>query len=226
VEIYPINGCALFPVGFAKAEEEIFMKGMIRSEETDNRSISGCKFARQHSGFSLIELLIILMIACLLAGFGVMGMTGILPGMRSNEAMNVAVSQLRRGRSLAISQRRSVQLQFLGDNQIRLVRNNWPPPGTTELSRSILGNNSKFISFSGVPDTPDLFGNSSAVNFGDAVTLTFLSDGTLVDDSGDPVNGTIFLGEEGHPEVARAVTVLGTTGRIRGYRWTGTKWIQ
>jgi hypothetical protein len=27
-----------------------------------------------------------------------------------------------------------------------------------------------------------------------------------------------------HPETARAVTILGATGRVRGYRWTGTNW--
>jgi hypothetical protein len=75
-----------------------------------------------------------------------------------------------------------------------------------------------------VPDTPDAFGNANAVAFGVANTVMFGTDGTLIDGNGNPLNGTVFLIIISQPESARAVTVLGATGRIRGYRWWGGVW--
>ena len=72
----------------------------------------------------------------------------------------------------------------------------------------------------------DSFGNAAAVDFRGASRLFFLSDGTFVDLQGNPLNGSIFLGIPKHPETARAVTILGATGRVRAYRWTGSQWIQ
>jgi hypothetical protein len=79
--------------------------------------------------------------------------------------------------------------------------------------------------FDGVPDTPDAFGSATAVDFGGKSPLIFQSDGTLADNLGSPVSGSVFIGQAGHPETARAVTLLGATGRVRGYLWTGSLWV-
>ena len=50
-------------------------------------------------------------------------------------------------------------------------------------------------------DTPDQFGNSSPIDFGSATSLTFRPNGILVDNAGNPVNGTVFIGVAEHPEV-------------------------
>jgi hypothetical protein len=83
----------------------------------------------------------------------------------------------------------------------------------------------EFRLFGGVSDTPDAFGNGSAVSFGGPGPWLFLSNGILVDSGANPINGTVFLGQADHPETARAVTILGATGRVRDYKWTGTAWI-
>jgi hypothetical protein len=36
----------------------------------------------------------------------------------------------------------------------------------------------------------------------------------------------VFLGVPGTATSARAVTVLGSTGRVRGWKGTGTAWVQ
>jgi hypothetical protein len=54
----------------------------------------------------------------------------------------------------------------------------------------------------------------------------FGPDGSFVDPTGVPVNGTVFLGVPGQVETARAVTVFGSTGRVRGYRWIGSAWVR
>ena len=53
----------------------------------------------------------------------------------------------------------------------------------------------------------------------------FTTDGTLIDSGGTPINGTVFLSIQNQPESARAVTVLGSTGRVRGYKWVVGKTI-
>ncbi len=199
--------------------------GLTGAGESKSRRgiVDGC--FRRRAGFTVIEFCILAMLICILAGFGVLSINAIMPGMQANEAMYQTLSQLRRARNLAIAQRRSIQLRFVGEGQIQLIRNEWPT-GTTDLGMVSLGNDGKFMLFDGVPDTPDGFGSASSVDFGDAATLEFRSDGTLVDETGDPVNGSVFLGVEHHPETARAVTVLGATGRICSYRWARTKWIK
>ena len=75
-----------------------------------------------------------------------------------------------------------------------------------------------------VPDTPEGFGKASGVYFGTAISIMFSPDGTLVNQSGVPVNGTVFLSLPNAPRSVRAITVLGSTGRVRGYRWSGHSW--
>jgi hypothetical protein len=52
----------------------------------------------------------------------------------------------------------------------------------------------------------------------------FNAEGQLVDETGNIVNGSIFIGRIGSPMTARALTVFGPTSTIRTYRWNGTEW--
>ena len=180
---------------------------------------------RVSAGFTMVECAVACCFIFTVTGFALLNIQGILPAMRANEASNQMLGQFRTGRELAISQRRNIEVRFVGNNQVELVRAD-VPSGTTLLSTSTLGSNLQFQLFSAVPDTPDSFGKSAAVDFHGASKLFFLSDGTFVDQQGNPLNGSIFLGLPSHPETARAVTILGATGRVRAYRWTGIKWIQ
>ncbi len=193
-----------------------------------NRVGKGSKFVRlrQGAGFSMVEVSIGLLIAAALAGIALINIGAVMPGMYANKAMNQAVAQFRYGRQAAVSQRRFIQLNFLDDEKIQLLRED-SGGATEELKNVTLGHSFKFMQFSGIhEDTPDQFGNASAVDFGGANTLRFQPDGSLVDEAFNPVNGTVFIGVEGHPEVARAVSIMGATGRIVGYRWNGDQWIQ
>jgi hypothetical protein len=88
----------------------------------------------------------------------------------------------------------------------------------------VLEHNTRFMLFDGQPDTPDGFGRPGAVSFSGAATVMFTADGMLTDAAGNPVNGSIFLGQAGRPLTARAITVFGPTATIRTYRWNGTQW--
>lgn len=176
-----------------------------------------------HAGFSLVEVGISMTLMSVIAGFVMLNAIGISPRLSADEALNQTVAQIRRGRELAISGRRNVEIKFLGTNQIQLVRYE-VPAGTTVLGTFSLANKVAFRQFDGVPDTPDSFGNYAPVDFGGATQLIFHTDGTLVDQQGNPRNGSVFIGVANHSETARAATILGGTGRVRGYRWAKTEW--
>jgi hypothetical protein len=54
--------------------------------------------------------------------------------------------------------------------------------------------------------------------------MEFQSDGTFTDGSGNPINGTVFLMVANVKNSGRAVTVLGNTGRIRGWQYNTNGW--
>src|SRR6266850_1667344 len=53
--------------------------------------------------------------------------------------------------------------------------------------------------------------------------LTFTG-GSLVDQDGLTLNGTVFVALPNDKQSARAVTIFGSTGRVRGFRWDGGSW--
>ena len=187
------------------------------------RDLSPLRCSR--SGFSLVELCVGIFLAMVLAGFAVVNINGIMPGLKTNESLAQTMAQFRKGRETALARRREVQLAFLNNNQIQLTVLD-AFAGDSVLSTVTLENNVQFLKFNGLPDTPDNFGNTAAVSFGGAAQLRWSTTGILMDNNSNPLSGTVFLGLTGHPETARAVTILGATGRVRAYRWTGSAWIQ
>jgi len=79
-------------------------------------------------------------------------------------------------------------------------------------------------------DTPDeelgsahgdiVFGGI-AITPGTTATFVFTTDGflTTTNDFFHPINGTIFIGDGKNESRARAVTILGATGRVNTWRW-------
>ena len=82
----------------------------------------------------------------------------------------------------------------------------------------------------GVPDTPMAFGNNAPVYIGNVgggpPIMKFRSTGAFTDPNYAPLNGTIFVGLPNQAFTARAVTIMGGTGRVRPYTWTGAAWIE
>ena len=182
----------------------------------------------KEAGFSLVELLMVVAVGGTLAGISIMGFAQAATSMRGDNGMVQVMSQLRMARDLAINQRRTMQVEFLAPNEIRITRQEIPS-GTTLMNQFFLEGTVQFVQFSGVPDTPDGFGNGSELDFDSVNDMGFLGDGMLVDLSnpavaGTPISGTVFLGIPNQPASARAVTVFGGTGRVRGYTWIANEW--
>jgi len=54
--------------------------------------------------------------------------------------------------------------------------------------------------------------------------MEFSTTGAFTNGANAFVDGTVFLGIPGRPSTARAISVLGATGRVREYHWDGTQW--
>lgn len=177
----------------------------------------------REAGFSLLELLVVIAVAGTTLAIGV----GFFPQARdtiqADANMRIVNWQLKLARERAINERRSIQVDFIAPNTIRLTRLEIPN-GTTVLHTAVLENLTQFLTFPAQPDTPDGFGRTSAVYFGGAATVMFTADGMLTDPTGTPVNGSIFLGQVGRPMTARALTIFGPTATLRSYRWNGSEW--
>lgn len=176
------------------------------------------------SGFSLLELIIVISLVFIVAGIAILSIRGVLPTFRANAALNTVAGVFREGRELAISQRRNYQVIFAPPSSLWLRRLE-VPAGFTDLPAVTIPNGGQFMIYPGVPDTPDGFGNAPALAFGGTITQSFLSDGTFADATGAPLNGSVYVAIPGDSGTQRAFTILGSTGRIRSYRWTGESWV-
>jgi|SRR5690242_5730499 len=175
---------------------------------------------RTHSqhGFSLLEVMATLSIAAVVGSMATSSIVTARRAIQGDGAMRIVMSQVNTAREMAITQRHLMELQFVGGNWVRIVRHEIGG-GTTTVSNVALESGAQFALTPGVPDTPEGFGSVNAVSFGAALAVMFNTDGTLIDTNGSPINGTVFLTIPNQTGSTRAVTVLGSTGRVRGYKW-------
>lgn len=180
-------------------------------------------------GFSLLEALITISLIMILAGMAVMNFGSLIPNAKANSAMDQMLYQLRSARARAIAHRREVQIQFVGTNQLT-ISELWPvgvAPAPTTVS---FEGGAKYLVFNALPDIPApyRFGNTNPIYFngqsGGPPIMKFTTNGSFIDGGNTLVNGTIFLGITGNTSTARAVSILGATGRVREYHWDGTQW--
>ena len=189
---------------------------------------------RQHPnrlqlGFSLMELLVAVAIISVILGMALLNYGNILPNFRANSAMDQLLYQLRSARERAIAHRREVQVQFVGTSQLTITEiwllGTAPPASTVSFEGG-----AQYIILPGVPDLPAPFnfGNTAPVYFGGVSggppIMKFSTTGALVDGGNTLVNGTVFMGIPGRPSTARAISILGATGRVREYHWDGSQW--
>jgi type II secretory pathway pseudopilin PulG len=192
------------------------------------------KTSRKQRGFSLLEAVVVIGIMMVLMGIAVVQSFGSFESYQANAAQDVVVSQLRVARQLAISQRRAVdvwidtapesdgryhvayQVQTAGAQTTEVVG----PKISVPMPSAV-----QFVLETGVPDTPMAFGNSAAVYIGNVAggppVMQFNPEGTFTSNSLTILNGTIFIGIPNEVSSARAVTIMGGSGRVRAYTYRG-----
>jgi prepilin-type N-terminal cleavage/methylation domain-containing protein len=177
----------------------------------------------RQDGFSILELLMVLALTSITLSFIIGGFRQAQAIVQGDASLRIVQWQFKLARETAINQRRSVEIRFTPPNFLSVVRRNIPG-GETLISTAVLEHNTQFLRFAGQPDTPDGFGGGAAINFGAAASYMFTADGMFTDQAGNPLNGTVFIGQPNKAQTARALTVFGPTARVRGYRWNGSQW--
>lgn len=180
-------------------------------------------------GFTLIETLVTMAILGITAAIAVMVAPAALTQSRADGALSQATNSLRLARDRALGERRNMELRFIPPDHIQIARAEIPTPPSTTVTYTVvsdvyLENHLQFLQFPEMGDTPDQFGASGPIAFGASPARLLTSEGTLVDSSGDVLNGTLFFGVPGDRQSARAVTVLGATALFRTWRWDGRRW--
>ncbi|HUB64348.1 MAG TPA: type II secretion system protein [Methylocella sp.] len=195
---------------------------------------------QDQNGFSLIEMILVVAIIFIVSAMAIIALQPTWQQYKANAATQQVKEALRQAREYAISQRRTVAVSFsndaFGNPQVVLnlytVANQVESLDNTPFLTLPIESTVKFTTFGNLPDTPDAFGDSSALDFNNTAYATgtilkFQSDGTFTDVVGTPINGSIFIGIPGMPNTARAITILGSTGRIKS--WSGANqagWFQ
>jgi prepilin-type N-terminal cleavage/methylation domain-containing protein len=185
---------------------------------------------RSESGFSLLEVLVVVGILGTLAGMAMMVSPAYSAHARAEAGISQVLDVMRSAREVAVSQRRNVEIVFIGLNAISTRRididASGNQTGTTTLRTVELENRVQFRLEPGVPDTPNAFGRASALDFDTAGPWMFTSEGTFVNNTGDPINGTVFMSIPNEANSARAITVIGTTALIQPWHWNGREWVE
>jgi prepilin-type N-terminal cleavage/methylation domain-containing protein len=183
-----------------------------------------------NDGFTLIELMVVAAIAAVLVGIAIPITDQFVRSARADSSVSAATNAIDMAHDRAVSERRNFVLTFVPPNRIQLGRQEINAAGvvtaTTQTDEFILEGGQQFLKFTGIPDTPDLFGATSATSFTGTAPFMFTSDGSLVDSNGDVVNGSIFFGDPGQPLTARAVTIFGVTGLTHNWKWRGAQWME
>jgi prepilin-type N-terminal cleavage/methylation domain-containing protein len=184
------------------------------------------KSPNSSSGFTLVEMLMVIAVLGVVMAMAIGITTSMITHARADSALVSIMDAVELARNRAVGERREFQVIFTAPNQIQVLRVEQPSLVTTSVLNTFLDNGQTYQKFTGVPDTPDAFGNSTAIYFGTTPTIRFTSDGSLLDSSGDPVNGTVLFGDAARVSSARALTIFGATGLIHAWKWDGVQWVQ
>lgn len=186
---------------------------------------------RSTSGFTLIEVLITSTIVSILLAVSVLVLPSVITAAKADSGASQLTTLLRTAREQALSERRNVELRFIGPDRAEAWREEIDDNGTqvdeTLVQQVTIGERMEILRFAELPDTPDGFGpGATAVAFTGDAPWCFTSEGTLVDANGDVVNGTIFLGRPFEPITGRAITLFGPTALVREWQWNGRAWTE
>jgi hypothetical protein len=161
------------------------------------------------------------------AAVAVMNISGAVRGSHVETAYQETLDQLRFARQVAIDKRTVCRVDFAAPGSVSVTQAF--ADGTPVQTETItLPPDVQYVVVTGMPSpptpTPDNIGNGKiAIDFdrvgaGSGTTIYFQPDGSALDDKGRVNDGVIYVARPNELTGARAITLLGTTGRIRGWR--------
>ncbi len=189
----------------------------------------------------MLELIIVISIGMIMAGVTFIALMPVLKENHVDAAYDITLSVIRNYRNLSITQSKRYILTFTTPGTLTVQRWDYavpvsPPPVT--VATFTVPSDIQFAVQAGFPTTaPDSFGTGgTAIDFDQGMGLgsqnyvMFMPDGSSQDTLGNFNSGVLYLTRPGELYSSRAVSVFGTTGRVRGwrlYKLTGVNtWVQ
>ena len=195
----------------------------------------------KNRGFSLLELMIVIAIGFTMAGVTFMALMPLFKQNHVDAAYDTAMGVIRTYHNQSVTQSKRYILTFAAPRTITVQY--WgvavpvsPPPVT--VATYTLPQDIQFAVQAGFPaSAPDGFGTGgTAIDFdqgmglGSQAYIMFMPDGSSQDTLGNYNSGILYLTRPSDMYSSRAITVFGTTGRVRGWRLYNqsavNKWVQ
>lgn len=197
--------------------------------------------SRKNRGFSLLELLIVIAIGLTMAGVTFISLMPLFKQNHVDQAYDTTMGVIRSYRNLSITQSKRYILTFTPPGTITVQY--WGvgvpvSPAPVTVATYTLPPDIQFNVQGGFPATaPDSFGTGvTAIDFDQGMGLgsqnyiMFMPDGSSQDNLGNYNSGVLYLTRPTDLYSSRAITVFGTTGRVRGWRLYNqaaiNKWVQ
>jgi type II secretory pathway pseudopilin PulG len=189
---------------------------------------------RSVTGFSLVELVIVIALILIALGVAVLSLRTALASGRVNSGVQTVLSQLRLAHQESMDRRMQYSITFTAPGTIvtqRIVQGQAP---VTERTIT-LPSEVQFIAPPGLPNPgPDGFGTGQfaidfdQVNGGGGNIIFFVPDGTALDTTGGPNDGVIYIGHARGLAPTHAISMWGATGRFKVWNLAngkgGPKW--
>jgi prepilin-type N-terminal cleavage/methylation domain-containing protein len=217
----------------------------------EDRTLCSAGKQATFKGFSLLEMMIVVAIGFTIAGITAIAYVPVMKSQHVTEAYNTTLTTLRRAHDQAQNDMRIYLVQFSTPGTITVSQTNPAggnvgcviPASGSVLLTATLPPDVTFQVESGVPTsnttaptTPDTFGTAGyAIDFDQGYNagytyICFNPNGTASDGAGNLNNGVVYLGRANDEFSARAITLWGATGRLRGWRLypsgAGSAWSQ
>ncbi|MGC1452516.1 MAG: prepilin-type N-terminal cleavage/methylation domain-containing protein [Candidatus Sulfotelmatobacter sp.] len=195
---------------------------------------------RKTRGFSLLEMLIVVAIGFTMAGITFMALMPLFKQNHVDQAYDTTLSVIRNYRNQSISQSKRYIITFTAPGTITVQY--WGvgvpvSPAPVTVGTYTLPPDIQFAVQAGFPAAaPDGFGAGvtpldfdQGMGLGSQNYVMFMPDGSSQDTLGNYNSGVLYLTRPGDMYSSRAISVFGTTGRVRGWRLYnqgGNKWVQ
>jgi prepilin-type N-terminal cleavage/methylation domain-containing protein len=188
----------------------------------------------KNKGFSIVELMIVIVIGSIMTGVAIMALLPLFNKSHVDLAYDRTLGVLRNARNMAITQSHEYVISFaptVGATPATITVQYQPANGAALqlVNTFTLPIDTNFAVRTGLPTSaPEGFGSgATAIDFGygpnqttGQTTIVFGPDGGAYDQNGDYNGGVLYIDRPLDKNIynSRAISVFGATGRVRGWR--------